>query len=233
MVGAFPVHLYLAIAARAIDGLAERLRERSHGAQPMIIVPRGMKLGTGCAELEMESLAGPYAGILAAAARAIGVSATLDAWARAPKGTRLAVEKKSGRVWLDGVELVALSESGQTLVRICVSAGGRPVSGAECDRKISGARGGAGAAKKAKERFASAVKKSFALAGKVAPDDVTRIIEGTRLGYRVTVAAWMGVSVFKRCVPAGEHHRIDFTHRPIVSLRRRRPGIRRRMDRIR
>jgi hypothetical protein len=192
VVATSPVRLYLAIAAPATDGLAARLRERSEGAQPVIVVPRGTKLGSGCAEVEMEGLAGPYAGILAEAARAIGVAATLEAWARAPKGTRIAVDKKSGRAWLDGVELVALAESVRTLVRVLVAAAGKPVPGGECDRKLSGARGGAGAAKKAKSRFASGVKKSFALAGKKAPEDVERLVEGTRMGYRVTVAGWMG-----------------------------------------
>ena len=191
-VGTALARLYLVIAARAIDGLAVRLRERSAGAQPVLVVPRGTKANTGCAEVEMESLAGPHAGILAAVAKAIGVAGALEAWARAPKGTRLVVDKKTGRVWLDGVELVALAESARVLVRVLVAAGGKPVAGGECDRKLSGARQGSGAAKKAKGRFASGVKKSFALAGKAAPRDVERIIEGTRMGYRVTVSAWMG-----------------------------------------
>ena len=53
------MRLYLVVAARAIDGLAERLRTRSEGAQPILVVPRGMKLGTGCAEVEMAIVAGP------------------------------------------------------------------------------------------------------------------------------------------------------------------------------
>jgi len=191
-VGTSLVRLYLVVAARAIDGLAERLRARSEGAQPVLVVPRGMKLGTGCAEVEMDDLAGPYAPVLAGVARAIGVTAALDAWVRAPKGTRLAVDKKSGRAWLDGVELVALAESSRALVRVLVAAGGKPVTGGACDRKLSGAREGTGAAKKAKLRFVAGVKKSFALVGKEAPRDLERVIEGTRLGYRVTVSAWIG-----------------------------------------
>jgi hypothetical protein len=191
-VGGALVRLYLVVAARAIDGLAERLRARSEGAQPILVVPPGMKLGTGCAEVEMSDLAGPYNGILAAAARAIGVLGTLDAWARAPKGTRLAVDRKSGRAWLDGVELVELAESARVLARVLVAAGGKPVAGAECDRKLSGARGGGGAAKKAKARFAGGVSKSFALAGREPPEDVDRIVAGTRSGYRVTVPSWIG-----------------------------------------
>ena len=104
--------------------------------------------------------------MLAGVARAIGVTAALDAWVRAPKGTRLAVNKKSGRAWLDGVELVALPESSRALVRVLVVAGGKPVTGGECNRKLSGARLGTGAAKKAKLRFVAGVRKSFALVGK-------------------------------------------------------------------
>jgi hypothetical protein len=191
-VGGAQVRLYLVIAARAIEGLAERLRERSAGAQPVLIVPRGAKADMGCAEVEMDGLGGPYAGILAAVARVTGVAAALGPWARAPAGTRLVVEKNTGRVWLDGVELVALPGSARTLARVLVAAGGRPVAGGECDRKLSGARQGSGAAKKARGRFVRGVTKSFALAGREAPKDVERIIEGTRMGYRVTVAAWMG-----------------------------------------
>ena len=192
VVGAAPVRPYLVVAARVTDGLAERLRERSAGAQPFLIVPEGMKLDAGVAEVAMKSLLGPHGAVLAGIARAIGVADAVDVWARAPQGTRLAVDKKTGRVWLDGVELVALAESTRVLLRVLAAAGGKPVSGGECDRKLSGARSGTGAAKKAKARFAGAVEKSFALAGKTAPADVERILEGTRMGYRVTVPAWVG-----------------------------------------
>ncbi len=172
-VGTALVRLYLRDSprARSRGGRTSARAERA-GAQPVLVVPRGTALGTGCAEVEMEThaLAGPLGGVLAAVARAIGVAATLDAWARAPKGTRLAGDKKTGRVWLDGVDLVALAESTRTLVRVLLAAGGKPVAGMECDRKLSGARSGAGAAKKAKMRFVSGVEKSFALAGRAVPE---------------------------------------------------------------
>jgi hypothetical protein len=189
-IGAAHVRVYLWVAARATEGLGDRLRARSEGAQPVIVTPRGMRANAGCAEVEADALGGQYGEILGAIGKAVGV-ATLDAWGRAPVGTRLVAERKTERVWLDGVEMTAMAVSARVLARVLAEADGKPVPGAQCDRKLSGARATVGAVKKARTRFVSGAKASYAMAGREPPADLESVIEGTRSGYRLAVKAWV------------------------------------------
>ncbi|HEY2512782.1 MAG TPA: hypothetical protein VGI39_18075 [Polyangiaceae bacterium] len=182
----------LVVGVRTIHGLAERLREQSGGAHPLLLVPKGYRVGAGVAEVEVDSVAGPFHSLIGAMAKAIGVKGALGPYARAPQGTRVAVDAESGAVEIDGVRMAALSEGARALVRLLVEAGGAPVPLSICDRRLSARREAAGAAKEAKRRFLACARKSFTLAGREPPPDLDTMIVGTRQGYRLAVKGWIG-----------------------------------------
>ncbi len=191
IVGAVTVRLYLALAAGSTKGLADRLRAQSGGAHPVVFTPPDHPLETGCIEIALPSLAGPP-DVRGAVARALGIRDTATLAARAPADARIAVDEHTGAVTIDGVEMAAMAPSPRLFIRALVEANGAPVTGPQCDERLSPARTNAGAAKAAKAKVVPGAKASFALAGRRPPKDLERMIIGTGKGYRVTVKCWIG-----------------------------------------
>jgi hypothetical protein len=113
--------------------------------------------------------------------------AVVPVWRLAAPGVRFVGEEKTGRLWLDGVELV-LPDSGRKLLLGTARGGGSPVPALLLARQISPNRGDDGAVRQAVRRLPAWLAESFAAKGKKAPPEADALVEHVpKKGWRMTV----------------------------------------------
>jgi hypothetical protein len=180
------------VLAEVGDGaheVGERLRELRKGESIVAIVPQGRRAELDIAEVALADWAPPFDGLLASIVRALGIGDALGPLALAPPGTRLVIDAKNLRAWLDGVEMTRLRERHVRLLLVLAKRGA-PVPSKEADDEVS--PGADGAARDAKRELPELFAASFKDAKKKGPRDLDAIVvrEGRR-GYRLAVAAFV------------------------------------------
>jgi hypothetical protein len=173
-------------------GLAERLRRLAVPGHVVLVVPTGRSAGTDLAEVELARVEGPYDGLIADAARALGLAEQIDPMHLAPPGTRLVVHEASKRVWFDGVLIHPLREQSYRLVEILAKLAGAAIGAKKLAEMISGGANVEGATAQAKHGLKLAIAASFAREGREVPRDASSIVERVRKGeVRMGVTAFL------------------------------------------
>jgi hypothetical protein len=215
--GAEPVEPDAAIADRALDlgivkgdelslrvfvvlrspapaaGALARAMERAAGASHVVVLlPEGRTLGGGVElGLSIAELFGDgaiAAKVFAGVEKKKGLKRSIvPPWKLVAPGVRLVGEEKTGRLWLDGHELV-LPEGGMKLLFGLARGGGAPVPSATLARQMSPNRSDDAVVRQTAFRLAAWVAESFAAKGKKAPPEARALVEYVpKKGWRMTV----------------------------------------------
>jgi hypothetical protein len=164
--------------------------------RPIVLVPRGRKLGRDFVELELnvaEQLgAASWRSKVAQGVRALGIEERVAPELTVPGDVRIVVDRVRERVVLDGVPLVKLGDSGYRLLRLLAERGTRDevVPTRETDKAISGARASDGATRNTVWKMRGWIERSFAearreLAADVKEAGLVRTVKGK--GWTLTV----------------------------------------------
>lgn len=154
-------------------GTGERVRQWAGGGAHAILIPG---VGAGSTDLPVALVHSPLPTrqeAMRIAISAAGLSAQVSAQSVARHGTRLVVDTKRGRVWVDGVPIAGLTPDThpfRLVVRMARSTG--PVSLTELTNELSGAReDGTTAARQAKKAAREAIREALAQAGRDFSED--------------------------------------------------------------
>jgi hypothetical protein len=113
--------------------------------------------------------------------------AIVPPWRLAAPGVRLVGEEKTGRLWLDGVELV-LPDGGMKLLLGVARGRGSPVPSATLAQSISPNRSGDSVVRQTAPRLGGWIAECFAAQGKKAPPEARALVEYVpKKGWRMTV----------------------------------------------
>lgn len=143
----------------------------------------------GYAAAEFSHILPPHHDTLRSIILALHLEDQVEALLIARPGTRLVMDRKLRRAWLDRTEIVMLKDQPFDFVLHIVDAAaqGRVLETAELDAKLSGREA---AARQARPRAIEAIRKSFELAGRDPPADLDSLLEGRGRGngWRLTVS---------------------------------------------
>ncbi|APR86267.1 Hypothetical protein A7982_11616 [Minicystis rosea] len=186
--GATTVRVLLALREpAAVESLLREIIRAPEGS--VVLIPKGRSLPTGYAVADFSHILPPHHDTLRSIIFALHLENQVEALLIAPPDTRLVVDRKLRRAWLDRTDLVMLKDQPFDFVQHVVDAAeqGRVIPTAELDAKLSKRDA---AARQARSRARDAIQKSFELAGKAPPTDLETLFEGQGggNGWRLTAS---------------------------------------------
>jgi hypothetical protein len=176
-------------SARALAHAMVRAAGASH---VVVLLPEGRSLGgeveIGLSIAELFGEGAIAAKVLAGVERKKGLKrAIVPPWRLAAPGVRLVGEEKTGRLWLDGHELV-LPDHGMKLLLGVARGGGSPVPSATLAQTMSPNRSDDAVVRQTAPRLAVWIAESFAAQGKKPPPEAKALVEYVpKKGWRMTV----------------------------------------------
>lgn len=174
--------------------IAGRMRSIAGKAHPVVIVPPGLRAGTGLLEVEHPVPASGYEDVVRVVVTTLGLERDVHGIDLAPADRRLVVDEVFGEAWLDRVRLdgVKSGEQPYMLLAALAAAPGNSLGRAELAAILSPARAAKrdeDAPKNAKARLIRAITKDMKDAGReFRPGDLLRQEKGG--GYRLCLVPW-------------------------------------------
>lgn len=162
------IHLHYALRPPQ-PGLGERLRMRSPGAHPVLLIPSRPYGGSDLPTAMLETPLPSREQAVRAAVAAAGLTDAVPALLSAPDGARLVVDTVRGTVWVDGIEITGLKPDTQPFkfVEMLARRAPSPVSAWEITSTLSGARkDDTTAARQAKRNAGNIIREALARAGR-------------------------------------------------------------------
>jgi hypothetical protein len=155
-------------------GVGDRVRARTGGAHPVLLIPSSQSEGSELANVRLESALPTRSGLIRDAIYACGLTASVPAIHIAPDGARLVVDTLLGKVWLDSVEIGCLPPGSQPFQMIELLARSSPVcvSADDIVARISpGRQDGNTAARQAKGAAKRIIAQAMTAAGRTFDED--------------------------------------------------------------
>jgi len=171
------------------EGAASAIREASHGARTVLLIPSGNSCELDIPKVECPVPTGPYDRLLVKIIERLGLEKDVPpaVWLTED----LILDEQQGRAWYRGVELTKLKADSHPFkfALAVMKARGRVIKRDDLNALISPNRGDSEVAKKAKSDFVAMVKASHVDAGLECPSEAVNVFVSRGGGYALDATA--------------------------------------------